>query len=104
MLPPVKDRAGYVEGVAGRADTHFVGKRLRDVHDFSSLDPLNRHATFFLDFDNELRLFQLMGEPCVLPFQFDGATDMGIGLLCDKSSLFRNEALVNLSRARGEAR
>src|SRR5208337_1028638 len=47
MLPPVKARTGYVEGVAGRADTHFVGKRRGDVHDFSSLLPLSSSATFF---------------------------------------------------------
>ena len=52
---------------------------MRDVHDFSSLDPFEQIGHFFLDIDNELRLFQLMGEPCVLPFQFGDTTDMGIG-------------------------
>ena len=47
MLPPLEARAGYVEGVAGRADTHLLGERLRDVHDFSSPDPLSSSATFF---------------------------------------------------------
>jgi hypothetical protein len=50
MLPPVKAGTGYVEGVAGRADTHFMGKRFRDVHDFSSLDPLSSSATFLRNF------------------------------------------------------
>src|SRR5208283_5805200 len=47
MPPPVKARTGYVESAAGRADTHFMGKRRGDVHDFSSLDPLSSSATFF---------------------------------------------------------
>src|SRR5664280_861420 len=47
MLPPLKAGTGYIEGVAGRTDTHFMGKRFRDVHDFSSLDPLSNSATFF---------------------------------------------------------
>jgi hypothetical protein len=53
--------------------------------------------TVFLDLDNELCLFQLMGKPCVLPFQFDVTTDRGIGLLCDRSSLLGDKALVNLT-------
>jgi len=104
MLPPVEARAGYVEGIAGRADTHFTGERLRDVRDFFSPDPLSSSATFFLDIDDELRLFQLMSEPCVLLFRFGVTTDKGIGLSCDRPSLRGNEALSNLASPQREAR
>jgi hypothetical protein len=53
--------------------------------------------TVYLDLNNKLRLFQLMGESCVLLFQFSGATAMRIGLSGHRSSLLGNKALGDLA-------
>jgi hypothetical protein len=57
-----------------------------------------------LDIDNEFRLLELMRELFVLPFQFGVTADKEVSLLCDRSSLLGNKALVNLAPPRGKAR
>ena len=94
--PSIETGTGYGKGRTGGTDADVVGKRCSGLHEFSSLAPFQEIGHFFLDFDDQLGLFELMGKLFIVPFQFCNTTGTGIGFMSTRSSLFGNETFLHL--------